>query len=167
MATTLPCDPLVQTNNGKAPVVTDEFGCVAQLVLLDPSTYPAIEQAMSDSSVQLRNGSAKLPIELPHLQKQVGGSFVRMMVQNVSGQWFAFTAPTGCVNQRLIISNGSFKFVDDVLPNLMTTEMCPVSLADDFDFIVGVKTTTVTCPDGTTKQYYKWVLVPKSLVITP
>ena len=167
MSTSPPCNILSETSNGKAPVVTDEFGCIAQLVLLDASAYPAIEQAISDDSVQLRNGSAKWPIELPHLQKQVGGKFVKMMVQDVNGKWYVFTAPNECVNQRLIISNGSFSFVEDVIPNLLTTEMCPVSLSSDFDYIVGLKSETITCPSGLVRQYYKWVLVPKSTVITP
>jgi hypothetical protein len=162
-----PCEPLVETANGKAPIVTDEFGCLAQLILLDASTYPAIEQAISDSSVQLRNGSAKYPVELPHLQKQVGGSFDKMIIQDASGKWYAFLPSVSCVNQRLIISNGSFTFVDDTLPNLITSELCPAFLDEDFDYFVAVKSVTLTCPDGTHRDYFKWVLVPKSTVITP
>jgi hypothetical protein len=166
MSTEPPCVPLIEVHEGKAPVVADEFGCIAQLILLDASTYPAIEQAMSDSSVQLRNGSAKYPIELPHLQRQVGGSFARMMIQDAEGRWYIFIPPVKCVDQRLIISNGSFSFVDDVLPSLVSSEMCPVSQFADFDYLVGLKSTVVECPDGTIQHYYKWVLVPKTN-ITP
>ena len=158
------CIPPSSTHLGKAPMVLDEFGCIAQLVMLNEADYPAIEQAISDSRVELRNGSAKYPIALPHLQKQVGGSFKRMMVQDASGKWYAFTAAVGCVNKRLIIVNGTFTFVDDILPEFLEMDICQISSSSEFEFFVGANTVSIECPDGTTKQYLKWVLVPKNLV---
>jgi len=159
----IPEIPLEETPHGKAPVVVDEFGCLASLVMVNPDDYPALEIALSDDEVQLRDGSAEHPIELPHLQKQVGGSFTKMMIQDASGKWFVFIPPVGCVNQRLIITNGSFMFVDDVLPSILESELCPVASCDEYDYLIGAKLVYITCQNGGSKQYLKWCLVPRVL----
>lgn len=161
------CDPLTTTNQGKALVVTDEDNCQRELVQSDGGAYPAIAVAVSDGKVVLRDGSEVQPINLPHLQVQTGGAFTKMLIQDESGNWFAYTPSVGCVDKRLVVRDGSFEFVDDTLPSLVTTDLCEITDCEGYDFLLGVKEVSIACGEGEDNQtYLQIVLVPKDLCPT-
>jgi hypothetical protein len=156
------CDPLDETEEGKALVVTDEENCLKELVQSEGGAYPAIPVALSDTEVVLRDGSVNQPFQLPHLQVQTGGAFQRLMIQDSNGVWYAYEPSTWCVDRKLVVRDGSFELVDDVIPQVATADLCEVSACDDYDYLIGVKEIELTCDDEPT-TYLQLVLVPKDL----
>jgi hypothetical protein len=156
------CDPLDTTETGKALVVTDDEECLKALVQSEDGLYPALAVAQSDGKVVLRDGSENQPIQLPHLQVQTGGAFQKLMVQDASGVWYAYDPGVWCVDKKLVVRDGAFEFVDDVVPQLVTADICEASACSEYDFLVGLKEVTLVC-DGEDTTYLQMVLVPKDL----
>lgn len=159
------CEELTTTSLGKGIVVADDENCLKELVQSDGGQYPAIPVAISDDSVALRDGSSSQPIQLPHLQRQWGGAFSNIMVQDGDGIWFAYTPDSYCLDQKLIVRDGQFVIVPDTLPTLLASDICEINACDQYDFLLGVKEVVIVC-DGEDVTYLKVVKVPKALCPT-
>lgn len=159
------CDALAQTDSGKALVVTDEENCLKELVQTEGGLYPAIPIAVSDDKVVLKDGSENQPIQLPHIQEQVGGSFQKLMVQDEAGVWYVFEPIVDCIDLKLVIKDGAFSFERDTLPSILSANFCEINECSEYDFLIGVKQVTLTC-DGEDVTFLKLVKVPKTLCPT-
>lgn len=158
----MPCDDLTTTEEGKALVVLDDENCFKELVQPEGEEYPAIAIALASNKVVLRNGSQSQPIVLPHLQTFSGVSFDRMMVQDSSGEWYAFEPSDYCIDQKLVVRDGAFVLVPDTLPVHIESSVCEVDACDEYDFLIGLEEVTLEC-DGEEQTFLKLVKVPKSL----
>lgn len=92
-------------------------------------------------SAELRNGSAKEPIQLTDLQLQTGGTFKRLLAQKSDGTIHAIKPPSGDSDYRLIATKDGYKFELNTTVNEFDTDTIYTS-GDIPDFIVGGKVTT-------------------------
>lgn len=160
---TPPCDPIDETSGGKALVVVDQENCFKQLIPPDDMEGAGLACQISPNKVELRDGSEKYPIPIPHLQTQVGGSISHLVFMD-GGNLKSFQPDVqNAIEHKLIFQAGQFRFVPDCLPGIACNDLCPITSCDDFDYVLGLRATTITYGEEEI-PVLKLVKVPKSLL---
>lgn len=148
---TPPCDPLPATESGKTLVVVGEDNCLKQLIAHESiAGNPAIPIQLTDGKVELRDGSAEFPIELPNIKTQTGGSVSKILYRDASGAIVNWVPETGsCLDHKLIFRDGSLTFVPDCLPPILCADICAVTSCSEFDYLLGLREAEINCGDET------------------
>lgn len=153
------CEAIPLVSPGKFLRVTDpDTQCEKNL---DPEcSTPSIPVQVSADSVELRDGSYASPIQLPQMQRIVGGSFSSLMIMLSDGTIKRFSPNELCGRNKLIFENGKFSLEEDTIPDLISTDICEGG-CDDVDYVVGAIRVPQGCPDGTTRDVIQLKLIPR------
>lgn len=153
------CESIGSTSAGKFIRVTSpDTECEKNMV--PQCNTPSIPFQISGETVELRDGSYSSPIQLPHLQRIVSGSFSSILIMLSDGTMKRFSPNDICGRSKLIFENGKFSLVKDTIPDLISTEICEGG-CNDVDYVVGAIKVPQVCPDGTTMEVIQLKLIPR------
>lgn len=121
---------------------------------------PAIPIQLTGSSVELRDGSDDAPIKLPKLQVLNQPAVSNLLTKLSDGTIGAWNLAQFSGKKRLLIDNGSLVLQDDVLPDLLSANICE-GTCNDVSHVLGAKLVTVDCPGAPSIELYQLCLIPK------
>ena len=106
---------------------------------------PSIPIQLTETSVELRDGSPQFPISLPALEKSNAQSVGSLLIQDAAGQIKSWAIAAFNGRKRLVALDGSLQLVPDYSSDMFTGAMCP-GTCEDVDGIIGYKDIVITCP---------------------
>jgi hypothetical protein len=162
MATSRTCAPPACgefTNSAEAIIVSRKKNGSGRLSM-DGKIRSAIPVQLTENLVELRDGSDAHPLTLPNLKGITSESVPRILIMLPDGQIAYWDMAAFAGHKRLVIENGSAKFVDDYSSDLFSGEICE-GTCDDIDAGLGVRLITHNCPGKPPKTMYQLVRTPK------
>lgn len=134
------------SDSGRGLVIWLDEDCYHRLAIPDGMNNPSIPLQVSNQAVELRDGSAEKPIELPAIQKHDGYSTAALLVQSESGSIRSWRASGLTGRKKLVLLEGVFTLVEDLNTDLFADTMCSAQ-CKDIHGLLGYREGFVQC-DG-------------------
>lgn len=139
----MPCE--TYSTSGRGLVIYIDDTCSSVLKPDDTITQESIPVQLTETEMELRDGSIAKPIKLGNLQKYVSSSIPALMVQKADGTLVAWNGPTIPGRKKVVLDNGAFMLKDDLNTDLFDNTMC-IGTCMDIQGLVGYRDAWVRCP---------------------
>lgn len=163
-APSYPNDKVVKGNNLTVYVRADrEYRKLTRPTAMRSASIPV---QLTESEVELRDGSANYPIILSALQKSNLKTVSKIMIQDANGKMYAWDAANFFGRQRVVVIDGSWTLVNDHNTDLFVGSMCAGD-CNSISGMIGYKEILIECPGQPPTTAIQLVKMPGCCVTPP